>query len=126
VRLLEVHIEVENLEEALSFYAALLPHRKVVRFSDGEAYALILDDGAAFGLWKKGKNGLHGARGADHLHYALQIAPDEYDLYLQRLRNLGINPIEHPWSDGHRSIYFFDRDGHQGEFMTRDWIPSAG
>lgn len=126
MRLLEVHIEVEDLDAALEFYSALLPHRKVVRFSDSQAYALVLDDGAAFGLWQKGKNGLHGGQGAAHLHFALQIAPDEYDSYLQRLRELGVKPIEHLWSDGHRSIYFFDRDGHQGEFMTRDWIPSAG
>ena len=126
MRLLELHIEVEDLERAFAFYSSLLPHRDVVRFSDGQAFALILDDGSAFGLWRKGKTGIHDGRGAEHLHFALQIAPDEYDQYLRRLRELEVDPIEHLWPDGHRSIYFFDEDGHQGEFMTRDWIPWAG
>jgi hypothetical protein len=29
--------------------------------------------------------------------------------------------LEYVWPSGHRSVYFFDYDGHQGEFMTTDW-----
>ena len=125
MRFLEMHIEVEDLERSVEFYKRLLPHKRVLRFGTGRANALIMEDGTAFGLWKKGVPGLHGGRGAEHLHFAMQISPDEYDHYLGRLRELEAKVIEHDWEDGHRSIYFFDPDGHQGEFMTKDWLGSA-
>ena len=75
---------------------------------------------------EKGKQGLYDGRGAEHLHYAFQIDPDEYDDYLSRLKALGVEVIEHEWSNGHRSLYFFDHDGHQGELMTCDWLELFG
>jgi len=126
MRLVETHIEVADVERAVEFYAALLPHRKVVRWSDGSAAAIVLEDGGAFGLWSIGKEGLHGGRGGEHQHFAFQIEPGEYDEYKVKLESLGVKPIEHEWNNGGRSIYFFDADGHQGEFMTTDWIGLQG
>ena len=83
---------------------------------------MVLDDGSAFGLWKKGAIGLHNGRGAEHLHFAFQIAAEDYDEYKKRLESLGIEAIEHVWKNDNRSLYFFDPDGHQGEFMTKDWL----
>jgi len=80
-----------------------------------------LNDGSAFGLWKKGTRGIHDGRGAEHLHFAFRISPDEYDGYRFRLESLGVEALEHNWKDGHKSLYFFDPDNHQGEFMTKDW-----
>jgi catechol 2,3-dioxygenase-like lactoylglutathione lyase family enzyme len=122
MRLLEIHIEVSDVEASLEFYRKLLPTVKEVRWTDGKAVALVLPDGTALGLWSRGKEGLYGAKAGQHLHFALQIEPSEYDEYLQRLKSLEVEVIEHDWNDGHRSLYFFDRDGHQGEFMTRDWL----
>ena len=122
MRLLEVHIEVADLERSLEFYSSLLPHKKIVRFKDGNAAAMVLEDGTAFGLWLIGKTGLHGGRGAEHLHFAFQIRPDEYDPYKVKLVNLHVDVIEHQWPSGERSLYFFDPDGHQGEFLTSDWF----
>lgn len=120
--MLELHIEVYDLERAETFYTALLPHVKVTRWTDGSAVAIVLEDGSALGLWEKGKVGLHGGRGAEHLHFAFQIKPDEYDKYRERLVDLGCEPIDHVWPNGQRSLYAFDPDGHQVEFMTVDWI----
>ena len=122
MRFLEMHIEVADLKASLEFYKKLLPSVKQVDWTDGKATALVLPDGTAFGLWLKGKKGLHDGRGADHLHFAFQIDPSEYDVYLEKLKSLAVEVIEHVWPDGHRSLYFFDPDGHQGEFMTKDWL----
>jgi len=122
MRFLEIHIEVADLEASRSFYRKLLPVTKEVAWTDGSAVALVLSDGTALGLWKKGKTGLYNGRGGAHLHFALQIEPGEYDEYLKRLKSLNIEVIEHRWDDGQRSLYFFDPDGHQGEFMTKDWL----
>jgi len=122
MRLLEIHIETDDLERAEGFYTDLIPHRKITRWPDGSAIALVLEDGTAFGIWKKGKRGLYDGRGAQHLHFALQMAPEQYDDMKGKLEAKGIEVIEHTWSDGERSLYFFDPDGHQGEFMTKDWL----
>ena len=122
MRFLEAHIEVADLERSIDFYSSLLPHKKIVRFKDGNAAALVFDDGSALGLWLTGKTGLHGGKGAQHLHFAFQINPDEYDRYKERLEKLQVEVIEHHWPSGERSLYFFDSDGHQGEFLTSDWF----
>lgn len=122
MRIIEIHIEVSDLDRAQAFYSALLPHTGVTRWSDGSAVAIVLEDGSALGLWKRGRVGLHGGRGANHLHFAFKIEPGEYDEYRQRLVDLGCKPIDHVWPNGERSVYTFDHDGHQLEFMTVDWI----
>jgi len=122
MRLIEIHIEVAELERALTFYRALLPHARVTRWQDGSAAAVVLSDGVASGLWRAGKFGVQGGRGGAHVHFAFQIASSQYDSFLSRLRELGCEPNEHVWDDGERSIYFLDPDGHQGEFMTKDWL----
>lgn len=122
MRFLEMHIEVDDLDQAASFYTKLLPHKGVIRWEDGSAIALVFEDGTAFGLWKKGKLGLFRGQGADHLHFAFQVGPDEYQLMKGRLIEMGIETFEHMWPSGHLSLYFFDRDGHQGEFMAKDWL----
>lgn len=122
LRMLEIHLEVKDLDISEKFYSALLPHARISRWDDGSAIALILEDGTAFGLWRKGKRGLFDGRGGEHLHFAFQISREEIDLYRDKLHNLGVDLIEHTWPSGDMSLYFFDPDGHQGEFMTKDWL----
>ncbi len=120
MRFIELHIETQNYDRAIEFYTELLPHEKVIR--DDDQTFIILPDGSAFGIWRKGHHGLYDGLAADHLHFALQIRPDEYNEYKSRLELLGREVTEHNWPDGHRSLYFFDMDGHQGEFMTKNWL----
>ncbi|HHN78819.1 MAG TPA: glyoxalase/bleomycin resistance/extradiol dioxygenase family protein [Phycisphaerales bacterium] len=64
----------------------------------------------------------HGAPGPGHL--ALTIDPGEYDAWLARLGELGIPvEMEHPWPDGHRSIYVRDPAGNSVELITGDIWP---
>lgn len=122
MRMLEIHIEVDDVERSLELYAALLPHSKIKWWKDRDAAALVLEDGSAFGIWKKGKLGLHKGRAGEHLHFAFQIESDEYEEYKNKIESLGLAPLEHEWRCGEKSIYFFDYDGNQGEFMTTDWF----
>jgi catechol 2,3-dioxygenase-like lactoylglutathione lyase family enzyme len=123
--MLEFHIGVENIEKSLELYTKLLPYKEISWWKDRSAVALILEDGSAFGIWHKDKIGSDGGRPGKHLHYAFQINPEEYDHYLNLVKNLGLQPIEHQWPNA-RSIYFQDFDGHQGEFMTADWLHYGG
>ena len=120
MRLLEFHIESENVKRSFAFYRELLPHIKTLEGDDQSI--LIFEDGTAFGIWRKGYRGIHQGRGAEHLHFAFQILPEEYEAYKEKLLSLGVEPLEHKWKDGRKNLYFFDPDGHQGEFMSRDWL----
>lgn len=122
MRLLEIHLECMDLEESLAFYSKLLPHTRVEWNgpTDPQAF-LVLGDGTALGLWQTGTRGIHQGLAGAHVHWALQIDPGEIEMFTARVRALGATPLEWRWSDGSQSVYFFDKDGHQGEFMTRDW-----
>ncbi len=125
LRLVETHIEVTDLEKSFALYSKLIPHEKISRWGDeesGRVTAFVLKDGSAFGLWEKGKIGIHGGRGAQHLHFAFQIAPEEYDHYVELIKSAGLQPLEHTWPSGAKSVYFMDYDGHQGEYITADWF----
>ena len=120
--MLEIHIEVANLKSSFELYSKLLPHSAVTWWEEKDAVAFVLEDGSAFGLWEKGKKGIHAGRGAEHLHFAFQIEPEEYESYKIRIESAGLTPLEYLWPEGHKSVYFFDYDGNQGEFMTADWF----
>ncbi len=121
MRFLEMHIEVEDVERSLDFYSRLLPHQRIGRWSDGNVAAIVLPDGSAFGIWKHGTHGLFNGQAGKHLHFAFQVDEEEYERLKARLSELGLETFEHRWPKGGKSIYFFDPDGHQGEFMTVDW-----
>lgn len=124
VRLVETHIEVSNVEKSFALYSKLVPHVRVARWGDDESgyvAALVLEGGEAFGLWQKGKIGIQGGRGGKHQHFAFLIKPEEYDHYVELIRSQAMEPLEHVWQSGAKSVYFFDYDGHQGEFITSDW-----
>ncbi len=122
MKLLETHIEVENVEKALSLYQPLIPHKKCLRWAENNVAALVLEDGSAFGIWKKGQKGIHGGQGGKHLHFAFQIDPKDYDIYKDKIVSLNREPLEYEWDTGHKSFYFFDYDNHQCEFITGNWI----
>ena len=121
MRLLEIHLEVNDLDRSLDLYSKLIPHKRIKRWSNGAAASLIFDDGTTFGLWKSGTTGILNGRGGAHVHFAFQIDIDNYEYYKRLVISFGLEPLEHTWPDGNKSLYFFDYDGHQGEFMTKDW-----
>ena len=121
MRIIELHIEVKDLKKSLELYKQILPHKRVEFFPDKKAVVLVLEDGAAFGLWEKGRVGVHNGRAASHLHFAFDIPADQLDNYKQKLQDLGLEVMEHSWGEDWNSIYFFDFDGHQGEFITGGW-----
>ena len=121
MHLLEIHLETADIEKSLSLYSKLIPHKRIEKWDDNSAVALVLENGSAFGLWTKGKRGIHGGRGGEHVHFAFRIEPEDYDHYLELIKSSGLEPLEHQWPNGGRSVYFFDYDNNQGEFMTVDW-----
>ncbi len=120
--MLEIHIEVADINRSKDLYSKLLNHKKIDSWDDNTACAFVLEDGTAFGLWTKGKRGIHNGQGGTHVHFAFQISPEEYSHYHQLIKNCGLDPLEHTWPNGQKSVYFFDYDGNQGEFMTCDWL----
>lgn len=122
MRLLELHIECADLKRSVELYRVLLEPVKLLWDGPDDTQAfLVLADGTAFGLWQAGTRGILDAQAGAHLHFAFQIQPDEYDMYKARIESLNMEALDWDWPDGSRSVYFFDPDGHQGEFMTRGW-----
>jgi catechol 2,3-dioxygenase-like lactoylglutathione lyase family enzyme len=117
-----MHVEVADLERSIEFYSRLLPHARISRWNNGTVAAVVMPDGTAFGLWLKGTHGMFNGRGGQHLHFAFQVTDQEYEDRKAILDEMGLELFEHIWPKGGRSIYFFDPDGHQGEFMTVDWF----
>ncbi len=122
MRMLEMHIGVNDINKSVLFYSQLLPHKKIIEDTDNKQVFIVLEDGSTFGIWEDGYHGLLDGLPAKHLHFAFQISPSEYDTFKKKLELLGVEVLEHTWKDGQRSLYFFDDDGHQGEFMTKDWL----
>lgn len=125
MRLLEVHIGVSDVDRSVRLYERLLDYKKTIRWDNDRVAALILKDGTSFGIWPKDKLGIHDGRAGTHVHFAFQIAPSEYQQCKAKIESAGLEPLEYQWPSGHRSLYFFDYDGHQAEFMTVDWLGST-
>lgn len=125
MRLVELHICVSDVDRSLRLYEQLLSYKKIIRWDDDSVAALILNDGTSFGIWPKDKLGIHNGRAGSHVHFAFQISPSDYALYKEKIESVGLEPLEYQWPSGHRSVFFFDYDGHQGEFMTADWLGNS-
>ena len=66
----------------------------------------------------------HGAVGAGHV--ALAIGRDQYDAWLARLTEHGVEiELEQTWSYGTRSIYFRDPDGNSLELIESHHYPTS-
>jgi catechol-2,3-dioxygenase len=64
--------------------------------------------------------GLAGGRGGAHVHFAFQLAREELDPLLSRLRSGGVE-VEGPIQLGDdRAIYVTDPDGNVVEFWSQD------
>jgi catechol 2,3-dioxygenase-like lactoylglutathione lyase family enzyme len=118
----ELVLEVADLDAAERFYAGALGLPVVERWSQRPAVWLLAGDRTRIGLWLGEQVGIAGGRGGSHVHFALHLAPEEYDPALERLRGLGFEPHEEvfPRYDRSRSLYVDDPDGNVVELWTFD------
>src|ERR671916_907497 len=84
----ELVLEVVDLEAAERFYAEVLGLPVVERWEDREAVWVMAGERTRIGLWRP-QVGLAGGRGGIHVHFAMQIAEEDYDAAVARLREQG-------------------------------------
>lgn len=113
----ELVLEVVDLERAEHFYSRLLGLPVVERWEHREA-VWVLAGATRIGLWKP-QVGVAGGRGGIHVHYALQIADEDYTATVERLRGCGLEVFEDDFGDS-RAAYVTDPDGNVVEFWTGD------
>jgi catechol 2,3-dioxygenase-like lactoylglutathione lyase family enzyme len=113
----ELVLEVADLEQAVHFYSELLGLPVVERWEHRDAI-WVLAGATRIGLWKP-QVGVAGGRGGIHVHYALQIADENYEATVERLRACGLEVFEDDFGDS-RAAYVTDPDGNVVEFWTGD------
>lgn len=113
----ELVLEVVDLERAEHFYSKLLGLPVVERWEHRDAI-WVLAGATRIGLWKP-QVGVAGGRGGIHVHYALQIADEDYEATVERLRACGLEVFEDDFGDS-RAAYVTDPDGSVVEFWTGD------
>lgn len=113
----ELVLEVVDLERAEHFYSKLLGLPIVERWEHRDAI-WVLAGATRIGLWKP-QVGVAGGRGGIHVHYALQIADEDYEATVERLRACGLEVFEDDFGDS-RAAYVTDPDGNVVEFWTGD------
>src|SRR5215210_4046088 len=84
----ELVLEVVDLEAAERFYSGVLGFPVVDRWPDREAIWVMAGDRTRIGLWRP-QVGLAGGRGGLHVHFAMQIADDDFDAAVAQLRQRG-------------------------------------
>ena len=116
----ELVLEVSDLDAARRFYGEALGFEET-RYGEGRDDRLwyLIGDTARLGLWTP-QVGLAGGRGGAHVHFAFQLAREELDPLLARLRSRGTD-VEGPIQLGaDRAIYVTDPDGNVVEFWTQN------
>jgi catechol 2,3-dioxygenase-like lactoylglutathione lyase family enzyme len=117
----ELVLEVVDLERAERFYAEVLGLPVVERWPHRDAIWVMAGERTRIGLWRP-QVGLAGGRGGVHVHYALHIAPGDYDAAVARLRGHGLDVEEQAFDayDESRAVYVDDPDGNVVELWTWD------
>lgn len=117
----ELVLEVVDLEASEAFYAGKLGLPVVERWPQRDAIWLMAGDRTRIGLWRP-QVGLERGRGGVHVHYAMHIAPDDYDQAVADLRAAGLDVREHEFGtyQHSRAAYVDDPDGHLVELWTWD------
>ena len=116
----ELVLEVVDLDAAEAFYAGVLGLPVVARWPDREAIWLMAGDRTRIGLWRP-QIGLMGGRGGLHVHFAMQIADEDFDATVALLESRGQKVRTAIFGTTHgRAAYVEDPDGHLVEFWTWD------
>ena len=121
-KILETCLYVDDLEKAKKFYSDILG-LEFYSSSEGRHVFFYCGD-AMFLLFKPERTVIsekgippHGGKGPGHV--AFEISEREYDSWLKKLKNNGIE-IENEvvWPEGGKSIYFRDPAGNSLELST--------
>ncbi|HSC91591.1 MAG TPA: VOC family protein [Gaiellaceae bacterium] len=117
----ELVLEVGDLDAARRFYADVLGLPLVERWGEGQAAWVMAGERTRIGLWRPFV-GIAGARGGAHVHFALHLAPEDYDGAVARLRERGYEPHEERFEayGDSRAAYVDDPDGNVVELWTWD------
>jgi catechol 2,3-dioxygenase-like lactoylglutathione lyase family enzyme len=116
----ELVLEVVDLEAAEAFYAGVLGFPVVDRWPDRGAVWVMAGDRTRIGLWRP-QVGLHGGRGGLHVHFAMQIADEDFDATVALLTERGQEVKTAVFGTTHgRAAYVDDPDGNVVEFWTWD------
>jgi catechol 2,3-dioxygenase-like lactoylglutathione lyase family enzyme len=117
----ELVLEVVDLEAAEAFYAGLLGLPVVDRWPDREAIWVMAGDRTRIGLWRP-QVGLAGGRGGLHVHFAMHLAPGDYETAVAPLRERPefLQETRFPGADDSRAAYLRDPDGNVVELWTWD------
>ena len=117
----ELVLEVVDLEASEAFYSGLLGLPVVERWEDRDAIWLMAGDRTRIGLWRP-QVGLELGRGGVHVHFAMHIAPADYDAAVAELRAKGAEVAEHEFGiyRHSRAAYLMDPDDHLVELWTWD------
>ena len=115
----ELVLEVADLEAAEGFYSGVLGLPVVERWPEREAIWVMAGDRTRIGLWRP-QVGLAGGRGGAHVHYAMQIAEDDYDEAVALLRERDEAVEEIAFDGAGRAAYVTDPDGNVVELWTWD------
>jgi len=117
----ELVLEVVDLEAAEAFYAGLLGLPVVDRWPDREAIWVMAGDRTRIGLWRP-QVGLAGGRGGLHVHFAMHLAPVDYEAAVAPLRERSefLQETRFPGADDSRAAYLRDPDGNVVELWTWD------
>jgi catechol 2,3-dioxygenase-like lactoylglutathione lyase family enzyme len=123
---IETALYVRDMAAARAFYVDALgcepmleTDRLVALSVAGRSVLLLFQAGATEQplLTERGVVPGHGARGAQHMAFA--IARDQVSPWLERLAAAGIDVESRvTWTRGGESIYFRDPDGHSIELVT--------
>lgn len=109
---------VENLDKATTFFQEIFGAKEVYysgekKFSISKEKFFLIND-----LWIAVMEGKSIEKSYDHI--AFKIDEPDYDMYLERIKKLGLEiKIGRKRVDGEgRSIYFYDYDNHLFELHT--------
>jgi catechol 2,3-dioxygenase-like lactoylglutathione lyase family enzyme len=115
----ELVLEVADLEAAERFYSGVLGLPVVERWPEREAIWVMAGERTRIGLWRP-QVGLAGGRGGAHVHYAMQIAEDDYDAAVALLRGRGEEVEEIAFDGAGRAAYVTVPDDNVVELWTWD------
>jgi catechol 2,3-dioxygenase-like lactoylglutathione lyase family enzyme len=117
----ELVLHVQDLAAAERFYSELLGLPVVERWGDPRAAVWVMaGERTRIGLWGHEGPGIAGGRGGAHVHFAMHIAPADFDDAVERLRSQGLEVQLEDFGDRGDAAYVTDPDGNVVELWSWD------